>query len=240
MFFATDFDLTIQLGAENHDLVERFRAFIRDPAFCCVGAKSALGRGRLHVSLARDIRSTWDDLGLYPELLSFIRRYRRDPALFQSFAVIFEAPCDLTEAGFEAVMWERLQSLSDKDSWYGNTPDRRMSEDPLDANFALSFGGEGCFVVGLHPRASRPARRFERAALVFNLHDQFTRLRQAGMYEKLRETILDRDLAQSGSINPMLARHGSVSEARQYSGRAVDGDWVCPFQRSARSRRDAA
>jgi FPC/CPF motif-containing protein YcgG len=37
----------------------------------------------------------------------------------------------------------------------------------------------------------------------------------------------------------MLARHGTVSEARQYSGRAVDKDWVCPF--SGRGRlNDAA
>jgi len=27
----------------------------------------------------------------------------------------------------------------------------------------------------------------------------------------------------------MLSRHGEASEARQYSGREVDGDWQCPF-----------
>ena len=34
----------------------------------------------------------------------------------------------------------------------------------------------------------------------------------------------------SGSINPMLARHGESSEARQYSGRVVDEDWKCPLK----------
>ena len=38
-----------------------------------------------------------------------------------------------------------------------------------------------------------------------------------------------RDEAIAGSRNPMLARHGEASEARQYSGRAVDPDWRCPF-----------
>jgi hypothetical protein len=36
-------------------------------------------------------------------------------------------------------------------------------------------------------------------------------------------------MALAGSINPMLARHGSVSEARQYSGRLVDEDWRPPY-----------
>ena len=45
----------------------------------------------------------------------------------------------------------------------------------------------------------------------------------------MRGTITARDIAVAGAPNPMLARHGSISEARQYSGRAVDKDWECPF-----------
>jgi len=94
----------------------------------------------------------------------------------------------------------------------------------------LSFGGEAFFLVGLHPNASRPARRFERPAVIFNLYEQFERLRAAGKYEAMREKILVRDEALAGSRNPMLARHGEISEARQYSGRAVGADWGCPFR----------
>jgi len=72
--------------------------------------------------------------------------------------------------------------------------------------------------------------------LVFNLHDQFEQLREAGRYEKLRESILDRDEKLAGSMNPMLARHGASSEARQYSGRAVEPGWQCPFSGRARSQ----
>ena len=66
---------------------------------------------------------------------------------------------------------------------------------------------------------------------MFNLHDQFEQLRQQGRYERMRSKIIERDLAFAGSVNPMLARHGTVSEARQYSGRNVaEADWVCPFK----------
>ncbi len=64
---------------------------------------------------------------------------------------------------------------------------------------------------------------------MFNLHDQFEQLRAAGAYEKLRSAIIARDVALAGEPNPMLARHGVSSEARQYSGRQVGEDWVCPF-----------
>lgn len=222
---------------QNHPLARQFFAFIRDTSFPCVGAKSALGKGRMRVVVGRDMRSAWDDLRIYPTLLSLARDYAADPVPFQSLAVLFEEEPDLSEAEFESFLWHRLQSLSHKDDWLGQRPDPRVSADPANPHFSLSFGGEAFFVVGLHPNASRPARRFARPALVFNLHDQFERLRETGRYEKLRGTILDRDLALAGSLNPMLAAHGSISEARQYSGRAVDADWACPM--TGRSNKDA-
>ena len=71
--------------------------------------------------------------------------------------------------------------------------------------------------------------------MIFNLHDQFERLRAQGAYDKLRNSILSRDVALAGSPNPMLARYGTVSEARQYSGRLVGEDWRCPFHRAGSS-----
>lgn len=216
----------------DHPLATNFRRFVLDPSFPCVGAKSALRRGQLRIVVARDIRSAWDDLRIYPNLLDLALSYRETPRLFQSLVVLFEGYAPPDEAEFERLLWSRVQSLSDKDDWLGQQPDPRVSTDPDNPHFSLSFGGEAFFVVGLHPHASRPARRFEVPALVFNLHDQFEQLRASGVYEKLRATILDRDVAIAGSINPMLARHGASSEARQYSGRAVNDDWVCPFSRA--------
>ncbi len=204
-------------------------AHVAEAAFPCVGAKAALARGTLDVMAADRIDSAWDDLRIHDSLLTFTAAYRAEPTLFRSFAVVFGAPDDLDEAGFEACLWQRIQSLSDKDVWRGQSYDDRVSHDPDSPHFSLSFGGEAFFVVGLHPHASRPARRFPKPTLVFNLHDQFERLRADGRYEPMREKILARDERYAGSLNPMLARHGTVSEARQYSGRAVESGWRCPF-----------
>jgi hypothetical protein len=114
--------------------------------------------------------------------------------------------------------------------WRGQSYDGNVSHDPTNPHFSLSFGGEAFFIVGLHPNASRPARRFGRPCMVFNLHDQFEILRAQGKYEGMREKIMVRDEALAGSRNPMLQRHGEASEARQYSGREVDADWACPFR----------
>jgi FPC/CPF motif-containing protein YcgG len=199
--------------------------------FPCVGAKSALAKGTLDVIEARDIQSNWDDRRIYEGITRIVQNYRRDRELFQSFAVIFDGPVDLDENEFERSLWARAESLTNKDTWLGKPHDHRVSNDPANPHFSLSFGGEAFFIVGLHPQASRPARRFERPVLVFNLHDQFEQLREQGRYERMRSRIIERDIALAGSINPMLARHGTISEARQYSGRNVaEAGWVCPFK----------
>lgn len=213
------------------DLTHNFEEFVRDAAFPCVGAKSALNKGQMHFCVAGDIRSAWDDLRIWPHVAAMARSYRESPDLFQTLVVLFRSDAPLSEEEFERAMWARLQSLTDKDEWLGQRPDPRISTDPEDPHFAVSFGGEAFFIVGLHPNSSRPARRFERPAMVFNLHDQFERLRAEGRYDGLRDTILKRDKELAGSINPMLATHGAASAARQYSGRAVEGEWQCPFHR---------
>ena len=211
-------------------LAQRFRDHIDAAEFPCVGAKSALARGTLKIVPARSLTSAWNDVQIHDEVLHWAFEYRKDPQGLRSLAVVFEGPDDLSEPEFERAMWERLQSLADKDAWRGQPYDSSVSPDPDDPHFSLSFGGEAFFVVGLHPHASRPARRFEHPVLVFNLHDQFERLRAEGRYERMREAIIDRDVALAGSPNPMLARHGEASEAAQYSGRLVDEGWRCPFR----------
>jgi FPC/CPF motif-containing protein YcgG len=218
---------------ENQHAIEHdFSEFVRSRDFPCVGAKSALGRGTLKVIACRSITSSWDDLRLHEIARKWAQEYKRDRGLFRSLAFVFEGPLDLAEEEFEDALWERLQSMSDKDEWRGIAPDQRVSTDPEDPHFSLSFGGEAFFAVGLHPGASRPARRFQYPTIVLNLHDQFEQLRITGRYEGLRKAILERDDLLAGSINPMLARHGELSAARQYSGRQVARDWVCPFSRS--------
>ena len=218
------------LPVDAAKLERALRDHVRASDFPCVGAKSALARGTLKVVSAWSMTSGWDDMRIHHELLEWSAGYRSDPDGLRSLAVVFSGPDDLSEEEFEAAMWERLQSLAHKDAWLGQPYDPRVSAAPDSPHFSLSFGKEAYFVVGLHPGASRPARRTPFPTMVFNLHDQFERLREQGQYERMRERILARDVDLCGTINPMLARHGDGSEARQYSGRSVDRNWKCPFK----------
>lgn len=208
---------------------EELLAAIAHRDFPCLGAKSAMARGTLKTLVCQSLLSGAEDARIHSQLLAWVRDYQEDPSSLRSLAVVFSGPGDLTEMQFEAAMWARLQKLAEIDDRRGLPYDESVSLDPEDPHFSLSFGGAAFFVVGLHPHASRPARRMPRPTLVFNLHDQFERLREEGVYERMRERILTRDEALAGSINPMLARFGEESEARQYSGRAVGEDWTCPF-----------
>ena len=105
-----------------------------------------------------------------------------------------------------------------------------MSDDAAQPHFAFSHAGTAFFIVGLHPGASRIARRAPLPMLVFNLHEQFERLRADGGFDRMRTAIRTRDTRLQGGVNPMAQDHGDDSEARQYSGRAVEPTWEPPFQ----------
>jgi FPC/CPF motif-containing protein YcgG len=209
-------------------LRERFERRIEAQDFPCVGAKSALARGTLDFLVGGDLREDRHDARLLRELQGFARG-QPDDAVFISRVVLFPDTPGLDEAQFEAALWQRLRALHRLDracfDW-----DPQVSDDPDSPHFSMSLGGRAFYVIGLHPGASRPARRFDCAALVFNLHSQFEQLRDEERYDRLREAILERDEQFSGSRNPMLAVHGEQSEARQYSGRRVAADWQCPFR----------
>lgn len=202
-------------------------ALIARPGFPCVGAKAARARGSVYPLLARSMRHTVDDARITAALQGFGRRCGGH--LFVSLAVIFRDDEQLDETAFEAALWARLQAIHDIDAqqfaW-----DDSVSSDPASPHFSMSVGGRAYYVVGLHPRAHRAARRFVHPALVFNPHRQFERLRDDGRYAKMCRTTAVRDIAYSGSVNPMLADHGVSSEAAQYSGRRVASGWRCPLR----------
>ncbi len=211
---------------QNSNITD-FQQFVRDQAFPCVGAKSALARDQISFLVADDIRTQARDAEITKHLQIFAQKCNAD-SLFVSFAVIFENTPPLSEIEYEHYLWARLQAIHNLDSvnfaW-----DKQVSSDPDSPDFSMSVGGKGFYIVGLHPNSSRPARQFRKPALIFNLHSQFELLRSEGSYEKIRATIIERDENLSGTINPMLAQHGQSSEARQYSGRILDDEWKCPF-----------
>ncbi|MGB3457138.1 MAG: guanitoxin biosynthesis heme-dependent pre-guanitoxin N-hydroxylase GntA [Litorimonas sp.] len=209
---------------------DRFKDFVQARDFPCVGAKAALVRGALETRTLGDLQSNADDLALWLALSDFAKRLEPGSMVVQSFVVIFPDTPQLSEVGFEHALWSRLQGLHYIDTQMGQGWSKNTTNDPGENNFSLSIAGESFFVIGLHPGASRPARRFDHAALVFNSNAQFEALRADGRYDQMKRIIRERDEALAGSINPMLRDFGQGSEAAQYSGRMVGDDWSCPFK----------
>ncbi len=207
-----------------------FAAFIQSDAFPCVGAKSAHALRGLRVIEAGDFASGEHDAAIHHAITVFGGEAQDETAGLLSFACLFRHGPTLSEREFEAALWARAQGLHDIDAASGAPWADGVSREPDAADFSFSVGGVAYFVVGLHPGASRAARRFCRPALVFNPHQQFERLRVDGRYYQMQSIIREREIARHGSINPMLSDFGSGREAAQYSGRQVEPGWTCPLR----------
>jgi uncharacterized protein len=211
--------------ATDHEIAESLRDLIRAPEYPCVGAKSVVNRNTVEIAVfdaLADREST-------PQLLDRLSRFVAvppDDSGFRSFIAAFRGPVPASEEEFEHLLWAQLDLLRELDTapW-----DPAVSNDPTNPHFCFSVAGTAAFVIGMHPRASRIARRAPLPVLVFNPHAQFERLRQSGGYDRVRDVVRRRDAKLQGSINPMVADHGQGSEARQYSGRVVDATWRAPL-----------
>lgn len=209
----------------HHDARAALQAFVLARGYPCVMATSVFRRDQVTVGTYPALRTSEAAGGLARDLAAFAQAPEPDRG-FRSFAAVFGGEAPESEHAFEEALWTTLRTLNahDRAPW---TPD--VSSDPRSPEFSFSFAGRAFYVIGMHPGASRPARRFRRPMLVFNLHDQFERLRQEGRYGRVRGLIRERDRALAGSVNPMMDDFGVRSEARQYAGRAVGSDWRCPF-----------
>jgi FPC/CPF motif-containing protein YcgG len=215
--------------------------FIQKRDFPCVAAKTALTWKQINCLVVDHIACPKDDQAILDFLYGFVDTYRESDKLYHSAAIIFKGPENPTAAEFEEFFWQRLQAVSNLDARrYGY--DSRVVSDPASPDFSFSLKEEAFFVIGLHPGSSRLARQFRYPTLVFNAHAQFEQIRAAHRYDSLRDTIRKRDVAYSGSINPMLQDYGEASEVYQYTGRVYDQTWECPFlsQHAATNRNSAA
>ena len=207
------------------------RAFVLNPRFACVAARGAFHRGTYRLGVYGDMASAPATCGLARDLYAFTQEQDGMDAEgggFSTFLASFTGPCAPDEAAFERLLWAQLQALHDQDCLHHGW-DPEVSANPDHEQFSFSFAGRAFFVLGLHPASSRWTRRFAWPTLVFNAHAQFENLRRDGRYAPLQKAIRARDAALQGDINPTLRDFGDDSEARQYSGRAVEGEWHCPF-----------
>jgi uncharacterized protein len=214
----------MQQTSDRGAIIEGFRAFVAAQSFPCVGAKSALSRNRIEFEVCNRLGSDESTHILRDSLARFSARHPDPGNNPTSFVIIFREQV-AGEDEFHKRLWMQLQAVHDLDisehPWASG-----VSDDPGSAEFSFSVASRAFFVVGLHPRSSRLARRAPRPTLVFNFHDQFEALRTSGRYGKMQAAIRERDVALQGNINPVLARFGEASEAHQYSGRVGGG---CPF-----------
>jgi len=206
------------------------RAFVSGDGFSCVGAKGALTSGGYRFGFYDGFPAKAATEGLARDLAAFVAELPFMKERYKTFIAVFNDR-SLDETGFEVRLWEQLQALHEVDRRYFDWS-ANASSDPADRRFAFSAAGHPFFIVGMHQRASRISRRFALPALVFNSREQFDALKQTGHFQRIAKLVREREMELQGSLNPNLAEYGELSEARQYSGRAVEETWKCPFHRS--------
>jgi len=210
---------------------QALRSFVLDDDYPCLGARAALRRGTYRFGAYERLDDPAVTEGLMRDLYAFVQERRGIADDFTTFAAVFREPVPGGERGFERALWSQLDRLHQLDRRFHEW-DVAVSADPDDPRFSFSIAGNAFFIVGLHPDASRDARRFAWPALIFNAHIQFEELKETGRFTGLQSRIRVRERELQGSINANLADYGHHSEARQYSGRAVEDEWVCPFHRA--------
>jgi FPC/CPF motif-containing protein YcgG len=208
---------------------ESLRAVVLSSSYPCFGAQAALRSGRYAMGLYEGLGCHGASEGLARDLFEFKLQQDAWAPHLSTFLACFESPVALDEPAFEEALWGQLQVLHELDRPH-HAWDPEVSDDPANPHFSFSFAERAYFIVGLHAANSRWSRRFAWPALVFNAHRQFERLRIRHQLATLQRHIRERDEELQGTLNPNLADFGLASEARQYSGRAVEPSWLCPFR----------
>lgn len=213
----------------HRTIITALNALVRQPEYPCIAAIRSILTDDYRVGAYGEFASASTTDCLSRDLSYFISEQKRSGSVYLSFVAAFQHPESLSEIEFEDLLWQQLGFLHRSSD--GRVPwDKRVSSDPRSIDFCFSFQGEGFFVVGLHPAASRKARIFPFPLLIFNLYEQFEELKVRNQYAAMITTNRLRDMKFQGSINPMLTRFGENAEAVQYSGRDVGDRWTCPFQ----------
>lgn len=202
--------------------------FLVDQDHPCVMAKSLFKMDRMTYHVYGYMERNDTAAKLLQHIESYLEDYDFTNDRYETYLAAFPADDFSTEEAFENALWTLLQNmhLQDDKQW-----DPTVSSNPESPDFSFSIKGKAFYIVGMHPNSSRQARKSPYPMIAFNLHWQFERLREEGLFENVRDHIRQRDLERNGSINPVLQDYGTASEALQYSGKKNDLNWKCPFQK---------
>lgn len=214
------------LSFKNKLLQNNFEEFILKEYYPCVMAKTIFLNQQFDFHVYEEMGEVATTQTILADLDQYIKKAINEENKFYSFVATFPNMTFEDESIFEKTFWHQLQLLHDLDTedW-----DASVSSNPTDANFSFSLRGQAFYLIGMHPNSSRIARQAPCPAIIFNLHSQFEQLRNMGAYQRVRNKIRKRDVALQGNVNPMLANFGTTSEVKQYSGKANDSAWKCPF-----------
>ncbi|MBJ7881366.1 guanitoxin biosynthesis heme-dependent pre-guanitoxin N-hydroxylase GntA [Gelidibacter salicanalis] len=206
-----------------------YKNFIIKEKHPCIMANAVFKLDNYQINIYDDITSDAVIAPILETIENYLQNYNFESNEFESLMLCFKDNQFATELEFEKALWNLLQKLHDHDDaeW-----DAEVSDDVDNPMFSFSLKGKAFYIVGMHPKSSRMARRAPYCTIVLNLHWQFEKLREMGTYQTVKKRIRRRDKKLQGSINPVLRDFGSDSEAKQYSGRAVDDQWKCPFHQN--------
>lgn len=211
--------------AETH---QHIRSLIMQKNFPCVAAVQSLALKDYEIVEGRCFGSGRDSASIRQGILDFLETWKASRSTTSTLWITYPKDSVTSEDDFEKRFWDELSHLSSvelsKTDWAEG-----WSADPNDRNFTLCIGGFAFFVVGLHPHASRPGRKFPHPAIVMNVFDQFEDLEAKGQYVPMVQKNRERDVKFSGSVNPMAEKFGDGWEAIQFSGKTHDEAWKCPF-----------
>ncbi|WP_432093094.1 guanitoxin biosynthesis heme-dependent pre-guanitoxin N-hydroxylase GntA [Streptomyces sp. bgisy100] len=213
------------MSADARGEVEKF---LLGDRFSCLAGRSAWRQGGIahhHYERLGDVDAA---RLMARDLEAYVRSADWSARSFTSFVATFAEPRGVDELEFEQLLWQQLQLLHEYDAESHRWAEG-YSSDAGSGKFAFSVAGHPFFVIGLHETHVRLGRRPPFPMLAFNSHEQFTRIKGAGMWDRLAEKIRKQDIKLQGNINPNLHEYEQLSEARRYSGRPKPADWQCPF-----------
>lgn len=223
---------SIAAQKSKSEVVALFEDFIVAKDHPCIMAQAVFNSENYVLKSYTDFGSPAAAEDLFHDLEKFVQNHDFESNQTESFVAVFPESRIYTEMEFEEVLWQQLMEINKKDphEW-----DSSVSSNPTDKNFSFSIAGKAFFIIGMHPNSSRMARQSPFPAIAFNLHHQFERLREKGVFEDIKQKIRKRDKELQGNLNPMVDDFGKDSEAKQYSGRAVDDSWKCPFHQQKKN-----
>ncbi|MCM2578702.1 guanitoxin biosynthesis heme-dependent pre-guanitoxin N-hydroxylase GntA [Streptomyces meridianus] len=213
------------MTAEARGEVEKF---LLGDRFSCLAGRSAWRQGGIDHRHYERLGSDESARRMARDLERFVQSADWSARSFTSFVATFEQPRGVDELEFESLLWQQLQLLHEYDAESYRWAEG-YSSDASSGEFAFSVAGHPFFVIGLHETHVRLGRRPPFPMLAFNSHEQFARIKRAGMWDRLADKIRKQDIKLQGDINPNLYEYEQLSEARRYSGRPKAADWQCPF-----------